>query len=237
MPKICLLSLCSRLISDESSIDSYSSSWTDLSLGLHFPFKSLTSLHANNTNVSIMVEIRSREETTCFILVISLVSSAFNNGITAMTARIVRYTDSNALTLFFLYGCNVLWMARISEQIINRMTWKNRRKLYEINVFNVALLDSAHVKCDVWTGPQSYVFPGALALHYQLAIGLECWYQLEGFFRLLYSTCVVLWAGSDCVFSLFWHYLCTFEYKNFLSAIASELCAFTRLNRSPALPY
>lgn len=40
-------------------------------------------------------------------------------------------------------------------------------------------------------------------LHYQLAIGLECWYQLEGFFRLLYSNCVVLWAGSDCVFSLF----------------------------------
>ena len=173
MPKICLLSLCSRLISDESSIDSYSSSWTDLSLGLHFPFKSLTRLHANNTNVSIMVGIRSREETTCFIPVILLVSSAFNNGITAMTARIVRYTDSNALTLFFLYGCNVLWMARISEQIINRMTWKNRRKLWEINVFNVALLDSAHVKCDVWTGPQRYVFPGALALHYQLAIGLQ----------------------------------------------------------------
>ena len=39
-----------------------------------------------------------------------------------MTARIVRYTDSSALTLFFVYGCNVLWMARISEHIINRMT-------------------------------------------------------------------------------------------------------------------
>ena len=60
------------------------------------------------------------------------------------------------------------------------------------------------MKYDVWTGPKGNVFSGAL--QYQLAIGLEsAGINQKVFFRHLCSSCVVLCAGSDRVFSLYWH--------------------------------